>query len=180
MPPIAITIDDIREAHAILNGEADYLPGKREQITLKTPLIFADTFSRTLGCRVWLKLESLQKTGSYKLRGAFNNVAHLAPERRDRGVVTASAGNHAQGVAYAARTFGIADRTTIFVPRGTPAVKKENTRAYGVAIEETGSTFDQAREAAYIAAEETDRPFIEPFDDWQTIAGQGTIGIEIV
>jgi threonine dehydratase len=180
MPPIETTIDDIREAHAILSGDADYLPGRREQIALRTPLIFADTFSRAFGCRVWLKLESLQKTGSYKLRGAFNNIAHLAPERRERGVVTASAGNHAQGVAYAARAFGIADRTTIFVPRGTPAVKKENTRGYGVAIEETGATFDQAREAAYVTAEETDRPFVEPFDDWQTIAGQGTIGVEIV
>jgi threonine dehydratase len=177
---IGITIGDLREAAQILAGEADYLPGKREQIALHTPLIYAETFSKAFGCHVWLKLESLQKTGSYKLRGAFNNIAHLSGERRARGVVTASAGNHAQGVAYAAKTFGIAERSTIFVPRGTPTVKIENTRAFGVNIEEIGANFDQSRDLAYATAAETDRPFVEPFDDWLTIAGQGTIGIEIL
>ena len=177
---IAITIDDIREAQAILTGQADFQPGERERVIVRTPLLYADDLSRQFGCNVWLKLESLQKTGSYKLRGAFNNLSHLDPELRERGVVTASAGNHAQGVAYAARAFGIADRTTIFVPRGTPTVKIESTRTYGVEIEETGATFDHAREAAYIAARSTGRPFIEPFDDWYTIAGQGTIGVEIL
>jgi threonine dehydratase len=180
MNEIAIGLDEIRAAGALLYGETDYLPGKREQIILRTPLLFAETFSNLLGCRVWLKLESLQKTGSYKLRGAFNNLAHLDPAVRARGVVTASAGNHAQGVAYAAKAYGIADRSTIFVPRGTPTVKIENTRSYGVEVEEAGATFDQARDAAYIAAHESNRVFIEPFDDWQTIAGQGTIGVEII
>src|SRR3712207_4439569 len=98
---LGVSIGEIREAEAILSGQAEYLPGKRERIALHTPLIASDVFSQRLGCNVWLKLESLQRTGSYKLRGAFNNIAHLSPDERERGVVTASAGNHAQGVAYA-------------------------------------------------------------------------------
>lgn len=180
MSDIDITIADIFEARAILTGAVDYLPGVRERVIVRTPLVYADAFSKQFGCQVWLKLESLQKTSSYKLRGAFNNLAHLEPAVRDLGVVTASAGNHAQGVAYAARSFGIADKTTIFVPRGTPAVKIGNTRAYGVAVEETGATFDDAREAAYRQAKASGRAFIEPFDDWHTIAGQGTLGLEIL
>jgi threonine dehydratase len=177
---VEISIQDIRGAQAILTGERDYLPGRHERIALRTPLIYADAFSRRLGCNIHLKLESLQKTGSYKLRGAFNNLANMDPKERARGVVTASAGNHAQGVAYAAKAFGIADRTTIFVPRGTPTVKKESTASYGVTVEESGATFDHAREAAYEVAAATGRRFIEPFDDWMTIAGQGTIGLEII
>jgi threonine dehydratase len=180
MTTVAITVDDIRDAHAVLTGEVDFAPGRRERVIVRTPIVYADAFSRQFGCHVWLKLESLQKTGSYKLRGAFNNVRNLDPDVRDSGVVTASAGNHAQGVAYAARAFAIADKTTIFVPRGTPTVKIENTRAYGVAVQEVGATFDDARETAYRNAEETGRAFIEPFDDWHTIAGQGTIGLEIL
>jgi threonine dehydratase len=177
---VEIGIADIQEANRILNGSAEFRPGQRERVIVRTPIVYADALSKQFGCHVWLKLESLQKTGSYKLRGAFNNVAHLPADIRERGVVTASAGNHAQGVAYAARAFGIADRTTIYVPRGTPTVKIENTRSYGVRVEEAGATFDHAREIAYRAAADTGRPFIEPFDDWMTIAGQGTIGLEII
>lgn len=180
MSRIAVSVTEIREAHAILTGQADYRPGCRDRVIVRTPIVYADAFSKQFGCHVWLKLESLQKTGSYKLRGAFTNLSQLDEGTRARGVVTASAGNHAQGVAYAARAFDIADRTTIFVPRGTPTVKIENTRAYGVAVEEVGASFDQAREAAYRSAEESGRVFIEPFDDWSTIAGQGTIGIQIL
>lgn len=179
-PAFEVGLQEIRHAQAILSGEAEYLPGHRERIAVRTPVVFADALSKQFGCNVWLKLESLQKTGSYKLRGAFNNLTHLPPDVRARGVVTASAGNHAQGVAYAARTFGIADRTTIFVPRGTPTVKIENTRSYGVRVEESGATFDHSRDIAYRAAADTGRAFIEPFDDWHTIAGQGTIGLEII
>jgi threonine dehydratase len=180
MSSIGVTIEEIRQAHAMLTGKADYQLGCRERIIVRTPVVSADAFSRLLGCQVWLKLESLQKTGSYKLRGAFCCMSALAPELRERGVVTASAGNHAQGVAYAARAYGVAEKSTIFVPRGTPAVKIESTRAYGVVVEETGANFDEAREAAYRSSAETGRPFIEPFDDWHTIAGQGTIGLEIL
>ena len=180
MTGIDVTLEDIREAHAVLTGRADFAPNRRERVIVKTPIVYADTFSRQFGCHVWLKLESLQKTGSYKLRGAFNNLRNLDQNERSNGVVTASAGNHAQGVAYAARTFDVAEKTTIFVPRGTPTVKIENTRSYGVSVEEVGATFDDAREIAYRNAAETGRPFVEPFDDWHTIAGQGTIGLEIL
>jgi threonine dehydratase len=177
---VPIGIEDLERARALLEGAAEFLPGRRERVAYRTPLVFSDPLSKQLGCRVWLKLENLQKTGSYKVRGAFNNIASLDPAQRERGVVTASAGNHAQGVAYAASTFGIADRTTIFVPIGTPRVKQDNTRAFGVAVHETCENFDLAREAAYAEAERSGRPFIEPFDDWATIAGQGTIGLEII
>ncbi len=154
--------------------------GPHGPIATRTPLILSDPLSDQLGCRVWLKLENLQKTGSYKIRGAFNNIANLTPEQSEAGIVTASAGNHAQGVALAAAAFGIADRTTVFVPIGTPRVKKENTRAYGVDVREAGDNFDLARDLAYKEAEVSGRAFIEPFDDWRTIAGQGTIGLEML
>ena len=179
-PAGSISLADIEAAREVLTGKAEFLPGVRERVIVRTPVLYADAFSKQFGCHVWLKLESRQKTGSYKLRGAFNNLSNIDPAVRARGVVTASAGNHAQGVAYAARTFGIADRTAIFVPRGTPAVKIENTRSYGVEVREIGATFDQARDAAYEAARESNRYFVEPFDDWHTIAGQGTIGLEII
>ncbi len=143
-------------------------------------MIPSDPLSHQLGCRVWLKLENLQKTGSYKIRGAYNNIAHLTPAQAQAGIVTASAGNHAQGVALAAAAFGIADQTSVFVPIGTPRVKQENTRAYGVDVREVGENFDLARKYAYEEAAESGRVFVEPFDDWRTIAGQGTIGLEML
>jgi threonine dehydratase len=170
-----IGLVDIERAADVLSGT-----GSPRPICVRTPLVYSAPFSRQFGCNIWLKLENLQKTGSYKLRGAYNNMANLPPERRARGVVTASAGNHAQGVAFAAEALDIAGRTTVFVPVGTPKVKQENSRAYGVEIREVGDTFDAAREAAYAEASESGRPFIEPFDDWNTIAGQGTIGLEIL
>lgn len=149
-------------------------------IATRTPLVPSDPLSNQLDCRVWLKLENLQKTGSYKIRGAYTNIASLTPAQAKAGIITASAGNHAQGVALAAAAFGIADRTTVFVPMGTPRVKQENTRAYGVDVREVGENFDLARDAAYEEAAMTGRVFIEPFDDWSTIAGQGTIGLEML
>jgi len=154
--------------------------GSGGPIATRTPLVPSDPLSNQLGCRVWLKLENLQKTGSYKIRGAYNNIANLTPEQAQAGIVTASAGNHAQGVALAAAAFGIADRTTVFVPIGTPRVKQENTRAYGVDVYEVGENFDLARDHAYAQAAESSRVFIEPFDDWRTITGQGTIGLEML
>lgn len=173
--PVGLT--EIRAAQRLLSGSAGDLSGR--PIAIRTPLVFSEPLSHQLGCRVWLKLENLQRTGSYKVRGAFNNIANLSPETRQRGLITASAGNHAQGVAAAAAAFGIADKTTIFVPVGTPKVKQDNTRGFGVEVREIGDTFDQAREAAYAEATHSERAFIEPFDDWHTIAGQGTIGLEI-
>jgi threonine dehydratase len=171
---IPIGLDEIERARAIL------FDGPAGPIAIRTPLIPSEPLSSQLGCRVWLKLENLQKTGSYKIRGAYNNIANLTREQAAAGIVTASAGNHAQGVALAAAAFGIAHRTTVFVPVGTPRVKQENTRAYGVEVRETQENFDLARDAAYEEAAATGRVFIEPFDDWQTIAGQGTIGLEML
>jgi threonine dehydratase len=174
-----VDIDAIRHAQRLLAGQDDGVPEIRRPVALHTPLIFSEPLSRRLSCRVWLKLENLQRTGSYKIRGAFANIASRPAEERRRGLVTASAGNHAQGVAAAASAFGIAGQTTIFVPIGTPKVKQDNTRAFGVEVREVGESFDQAREAAYGEAAASGRAFIEPFDDWNTIAGQGTIGLEI-
>ncbi len=172
-----VGLAEIRAAQRLLGGSAGDLPAG--PVAIRTPLVFSEPLTHQLGCRVWLKLENLQRTGSYKVRGAFNNIANLSPETRSRGLITASAGNHAQGVAAAAAAFGVADKTTIFVPVGTPKVKQDNTRGFGVEVRETGDTFDQAREAAYLEAAQSERAFIEPFDDWNTIAGQGTIGLEI-
>ncbi len=177
---IPLGIEDLLRARSILAGKEDFIPGRRAAIAIQTPLVYSDPLTRQLGCNIWLKLENLQKTGSYKIRGAFNNIANLVPDQRNRGVVTASAGNHAQGVAYAASQFGIADKTVIFVPIGTPRVKQENTRAFGVDVREIGETFDQSRELAYQEAATSGKPFVEPFDDWSTIAGQGTIGLEVI
>lgn len=171
---IPIGLEEIERARALL------FDGPGGPIATRTPLIPSDPLSNQLGCRVWLKLENLQKTGSYKVRGAFTNIASLTPAQAAAGIVTASAGNHAQGVALAASLYGIAERTTVFVPVGTPRVKQENTRAYGVEVREIGENFDTARDLAYEEAASSGRVFIEPFDDWQTIAGQGTIGLEML
>lgn len=171
---IPIGLAEIEQARAVL------FDGPKGPIAIRTPLIPSEPLSNQLGCRVWLKPENLQKTGSYKIRGAYNCIANLTREQTAAGIVTASAGNHAQGVALAAAAFGIADRTTVFVPIGTPRVKQENTRAYGVEVRETQENFDLARDAAYEEAAATGRTFIEPFDDWRTIAGQGTIGLEML
>ncbi|CAN5558330.1 hypothetical protein BH23CHL5_BH23CHL5_00130 [soil metagenome] len=120
---IPVGIEDLHRARSLLAGKEDFLPGRRAAVALRTPLVLSDPLTRQLGCNVWLKLENLQKTGSYKVRGAFNNIANLDPDQRNRGIVTASAGNHAQGVAYSASLFGIAEQTVIFVPIGTPRVK---------------------------------------------------------
>ena len=177
---LPIGIREIEEAQRLLNGELSSVEGTIKRVAHHTPLVFSEVLSRQLHCQVWLKLENLQKTGSYKIRGAYNAMAHLEPEVRNRGVVTASAGNHAQGVGLAAALFGIEHRTTIFVPIGTPKVKQDNTRGYGVEVIETGENFDSARASAYAEAADSGRVFIEPFDDWQTIAGQGTVGLEIL
>lgn len=171
---IPVGIAEIEAARALL------FDGLNGPIATRTPLILSDPLSNQLGCRVWLKLENLQKTGSYKIRGAYNNIANLTPEQASAGIVTASAGNHAQGVALAASLFGISDQTSVFVPIGTPKVKQDNTRAYGVDVREVGENFDLARKYAYEEAAESGRVFIEPFDDWRTIAGQGTIGLEML
>lgn len=139
-----------------------------------TPLIDAVT----LHDKLWIKAENLQKTGAFKLRGAYYKLSKLTQEEKACGVVAASAGNHAQGVAYACRDMGI--KGTIVMPATAPLSKIEATRSYGVHVELIGDTFNDAYEYAKDLVEKTGSVFIEPFDDEQIMAGQGTIGLEIL
>jgi threonine dehydratase len=143
-----------------------------------TPLQSSRSLSEVLGSDVWLKCENLQRTGSYKIRGAYNRLAHLTDEEKARGVVAASAGNHAQGVAFAARQLGI--RSTIFMPVGVALPKLSATKEYGADVELSGHVVDETLRAAAQFAAETGAVFIHPFDHWDVVAGQGTLGLEIL
>jgi threonine dehydratase len=161
-----VTIDDVRAAAVRLDGVLEATPVQRSRAV-----------SGQVGAEVWLKCENLQRTGSFKLRGAYNRIAQLGPEERDRGVVCASAGNHAQGVALAASLQGV--RSTVFMPVEAPLPKLAATLAYGAEVELVGQGFDEAMEAAQALAEEEGRVFVHPFDHPDIIAGQGTLGLEL-
>jgi len=150
---------------------------KIQKIILRTPMIYSDTFSKLTGKEVFLKLENLQKTGSFKIRGATYKLSHLTPSMKKRGVVAASAGNHAQGVALASSILGIP--STIVMPEGVSLAKQMATQAYGGEIVLFGQNTDEALHYARKLSEDG-RLFIHPFDDEQVIAGQGTIGLEIL
>lgn len=147
-------------------------------VALKTPLESSHYLSNVLGSPVYLKCENLQRTGSYKIRGAYNRLSLLSPEEKGRGVVAASAGNHAQGVALAARELGI--RATIFMPVGVPLPKLQATKDYGADVVLRGHTVDEPLRAAAEFAEETGAVFIHPFDHMDVVTGQGTLGLDIV
>ncbi len=149
-----------------------------EGVVRRTPVLHSHRLSERLGCEVYLKLENLQITGAFKLRGAVNCIAQLSAEERRRGVITASAGNHAQGVAAAAQAAGI--RATIVMPEPTPVLKVEATASYGAEIILHGADFDQAQEEALRLSRDRGMVFVHPFDDDRVIAGQGTIGLEIL
>ena len=142
-----------------------------------TPLYASETFGRMTSRTVHLKAETLQRTGSFKIRGAVNKIETLSEAERKAGVVAASAGNHGQAVAWAAREAGI--EATIFMPAETPMAKIEPTRNYGASAELTGATFEDALAAALVHVEETGATFVHPFEDPDVIAGQGTIGLEL-
>lgn len=142
-----------------------------------TPVYRSATFSQLAGRDVLLKAENLQRTGSFKVRGAVNRIASLGEEERRHGVVTASAGNHGQAVAWAAREAGIP--ATIFVPQDAPMAKVEATRSYGAAVELVGESFEAAVAAGRAYAEETRAPYVHAFEDTLVVAGQGTIGLEL-
>ncbi len=147
------------------------------RVIFRTPMIYSDTFSKLTGKEVFLKLENLQKTGSFKIRGAYYKLSQLSSSIRSRGAVTASAGNHAQGVALASSLLGI--HSTIVMPVGVSLAKQMATQAYGGKILLVGENTDEAlHHAKKIAAE--GQCLIHPFDDEQVIAGQGTIGLEIL
>ncbi len=149
----------------------------RNSIAL-TPCRKTVWLSKLAGCEVYLKLESLQATGSFKERGALNRLLLLDPAERARGVTSASAGNHAQGVAFHAGRLGIP--ATICMPEGTPLVKAASTRAYGAHVVLHGANYDEAYEEARRLQEREGRVFVHPFDDDAVIAGQGTIGLELL
>jgi threonine dehydratase len=151
--------------------------GRIAGVARETPLFRSDTISRLIGREVRLKAENLQRTGSFKIRGAYNKIAMLSAAEKEGGVVAASAGNHGQAVAWAAREAGIP--ATIFVPQDAPMAKVEAARGYGAACEMGGSVFDEALTAALAFARETGATFVHAFEDEDVIAGQGTIGLEL-
>jgi threonine dehydratase len=142
-----------------------------------TPVYGSETLSRRAGRKVWLKAENLQRTGSFKVRGAVNKLSLLGAEERAAGVIAASAGNHGQAVAWAARELGV--KATVFMPQDAPMAKVEATRNYGAATVLAGAGFDEALAAATDRAHETGATFVHAFEDEAVIAGQGTIGLEL-
>ena len=163
---MAPTIADVEAARARLAG-----------VARETPLYPSETFSRLSGRQVFLKAENLQRTGSFKIRGAYNTIATLGEEERSAGVVAASAGNHGQAVAWAAREAGIT--ATIFMPQDAPMAKIEATRSYGGETELTGEGFEDAVAAAQAHVDSTGATLVHAFEDERVIAGQGTIGLEL-
>jgi threonine dehydratase len=143
-----------------------------------TPLLSSPALSEKAGADVWLKVEALQKTGSFKLRGAFTKLFSLSPREREKGVITASAGNHAQGVAYASAHLHIS--ALIVVPKNAPETKKAGIQRFGAQLVEFGDNYDEAEAHAFELAETTGRTFVHAFEDEQIIAGQGTVGLEIL
>src|SRR5205823_841517 len=163
----APTLADIEQARARLDG-----------IARVTPVYPSETFSRIVGRDIQLKAENLQRTGAFKIRGAFNKLVQLSDAERERGVVAATAGNHGQAVAWAAREVGAP--ATILVPQDAPMAKIDAARNYGARVEFTGADFDETLAAAIAYAEECGATFVHPFEDEKVIAGQGTIGLELL
>lgn len=162
-----ITLNDIKDAKKQL-----------EKAISLTPLMKAPILSKEKNAEIYLKEDNLQITGSFKIRGAFNRVALLDEKRRKNGVVAASAGNHAQGLAFAAQYFGCV--ATIFMPEATPLTKVTGVRSYGANVVLTGENFDEAYASAVKFAKENNKEFVHPFADDEVIAGQGTIALEVL
>ena len=162
----AVALADIERAARALDG-----------LVRETPLLPAGEISRRVGSRVWLKAENLQLTGSFKPRGASNKIAGLAPAELEAGVVAASAGNHAQGLAFAARRLGA--RATVCMPAGAPLAKIAAVRQYGGDVRLIDGSYDEAQDAARELVESEGRTLVPAFDDPDVVAGQGTVGLEI-
>ena len=166
-PERRVELADVRAARELLGG-----------VVRATPLEESRALSERVGGPVWLKCENLQRTGSFKIRGAYVRIARLSPDERARGVVAASAGNHAQGVALAAGLLGTT--ATVFMPEAAPLPKVAATRGYGAQIRTAGTTVDEALAAAREFAAGTGAVLIHPFDHADVVAGQGTVGLEVV
>ncbi len=164
---MTVQISDIQDARARLKG-----------VSLLTPIVSDKILSKECGADVYLKAESMQRSGSFKIRGAYNTISRLTDEEKERGVVTASAGNHAQGVALAAKLCGV--KSTIVLPIHAPLTKVMKTRDLGAHVIMHGATFDEAVAYSKVLREERGYTYIHAFDDERVIAGQGTIGLEIV
>lgn len=163
---MAVTLKDIQDARAILHG-----------IINPTPMIADERLSAKVGAQTFLKAECLQRSGSFKVRGAYNKISRLSESEKSRGVIAASAGNHAQGVALAARLNNI--QATIVLPEFAPLTKVVATRSFGAEVILHGATFDEAVEYSRRLEQKHGFTYVHPFDDEQVIAGQGTIGCEI-
>ena len=148
------------------------------KVTSETKLVYSEYFSDQTGNKVYLKPENMQYTGAYKVRGAYYKISTLSEEERAKGLITASAGNHAQGVAYAAKKFGA--KAVVVMPTTTPLMKVNRTKSYGAEVVLYGDVYDEACEYAYKLAEEHGYTFIHPFNDLTVATGQGTIAMEIV
>ena len=149
-----------------------------QKVILETKLIYSDYYSDFTGNKVYLKPENMQKTGAYKIRGAYYKISTLTEEERNRGLITASAGNHAQGVAYAAKAYN--SKAVIVMPTTTPLIKVNRTKAYGAEVILYGDVYDEACNYALKLAEEKGYTFIHPFDDLDVATGQGSIAMEII
>jgi threonine dehydratase, medium form len=162
-----MTLDKFEKAYEVV-----------QSVILKTKLVYSDYYSDMTGNRVYLKPENMQKTGAYKIRGAYYKISTLTEEERNKGLITASAGNHAQGVAYAAKEYNA--KAIIVMPTTTPLMKVNRTKAYGAEVILYGDVYDEACNYALQLAEEKGYTFIHPFDDLDVATGQGSIAMEII
>jgi len=162
-----ITLEKLQQAESLV-----------KKVTNPTKLIYSDYLSEQTGANIYLKPENMQHTGSYKLRGAYYKISTLSDEERQHGLITASAGNHAQGVAYAAQKFGC--KAIIVMPTITPLIKVNRTKSYGAEVILYGDVYDDACAYAYELAEKNGYTFVHPFDDDDVIIGQGSVGMEII
>lgn len=164
---LRLNLDMVKKAQENIKG-----------VARKTPLFYSSTFSNISGYNVYLKCEDKQKTGSFKLRGAYNKVCCLTEEEKKCGVIASSAGNHAQGVAYAATAFGV--KSTIFMPKTAPMAKVNATKGYGAEVVQFGEVYDDCYNKAIEMQKSTGATFLHPFNDDEVMAGQGTIALEIL
>ena len=162
-----LTLEKFEQASELVKG-----------ITNPTKLVYSEYLSQETGGRIYLKPENMQKTGAYKVRGAYYKISTMSDEARQKGLITASAGNHAQGVAYAAQKFGC--KVVIVMPTVTPLIKVNRTKNYGAEVILYGDVYDDACEYAWKLAEENGYTFVHPFDDEDIATGQGSIAMEIV
>ena len=151
---------------------------KVKEATLPTNLVYSEYFSSQTGNRVYLKPENMQYTGAYKVRGAYYKISTMSEEARQKGLITASAGNHAQGVAFAAKKYGV--KATVVMPTTTPLIKVNRTKGYGAEVILYGNVYDEACEYAMKLAKEKGLTFVHPFDDLDVATGQGSIAMEII